>query len=147
MARTVDVGSPISTFNACVADMLDIVRTTKLSSLRVALKSLRCQYTDNVRRRRFYDALNVLCALKVVPAIHNYKRRTLHGCMTKDTKAIYWYVHRNSGPYVPISLCNMLCVERRRVYDVFAVLRAMGLVYRGDISVQRMGRDRSERFA
>lgn len=51
--------------------------------------------------------------------------------MTKDTEAIYQYVHSNPGPYVPSDLCRTLCVDTRRVYDVFAVLRAMGLLYRG----------------
>lgn len=132
MARAAKVGSPIhSVFNNCVADMLIIAQMTKPASLRVALKCLRTQYTDDVRRRRFYDGLNVLYALRIVPITHSYKRRSAHGSMTRDTEAIYQYVHSNPGPYVPNNLCKTLNVVKRRVYDVFAVLRLMGLLYRG----------------
>lgn len=129
MSRTTDSG-PCSTLNNCVADILEIACTLKPMGIRVALEKLKRSYTDNMRRRRFYDGISILRALKIVPAVSKYKSRNEQTAMYTET--IYEHVHHCPGPYVPVSLCNMLRVDRRRAYDVFTVLRAMGLVYRGD---------------
>lgn len=115
-------------FNDCVNAILDIARTTKTLSIRAAVKRLKLTYTG-VRRLRFYDGVNILRALKVVPALKNYKGRNPECSMIKDAQAIYHRVHCYPGPHAPVVFCDMLNVERRRVCDVFAVLQAMGLVY------------------
>lgn len=127
MSRTTDLG-PYSTLNNCVADILEIARTLKPVSIRVALKRLKLSYTDNMCRRRI--RISILRALKIVPAVSRYKTRNEQTAMYTET--IYAHVHHYPGPYVPAALCNMLSVDRRRAYDVFTVLRAMGLVYRGE---------------
>lgn len=96
-----------------------------------ALKGLRAQRETRSWTRRFYDALHVLQALKVVPVmvIFNRHKKNRDCRLLHYTEVVYRHVHSNPGPYVPRSLSVTLSVKERRVYDIFNVLHAIGLVY------------------
>lgn len=106
------------------------MRHTKLEHVRDALKGLQAQHETQSWVRRFYDALHVLQALKLVPvvAIRKQHKENRDCRLLHYTEVVYRHVHSNPGPYVPKSLSVTLSVKGRRLYDIFNVLQAIGLV-------------------
>lgn len=114
-----------------VTKMLTIMRHTEPEHVQGALKGLRAQHETQTSVRRFYDALHVLQALKVVPVMEicNRHKKNRDCRLLHYTEVVYRHVHSNPGPYVPRSLSVTLNVKERRVYDILNVLHAIGLVY------------------
>lgn len=116
-----------------VTSLLAIMRLyTEPDHVQRALNELRVKQDTRNSTRRFYDALHVLQALKVVPVVGIcHKSKENRDCrLLNSSEVVYRHLHSNPGPYIPKSLSAELNVKERRVYDTLVVLQAIGLVSR-----------------
>lgn len=122
--------------------VLELVRSTTPSSIDFELKVFKRQFDDDyTKTHRFHDVVHVLQALRILPMKHRMKRSTQRRSLREYATVLYRYLHNNPGPYAVKELSEKLNIQRRRAYEVFGVLKVMGLVYNNNryyISVTRL---------